>query len=647
VSLRLSLSLILALLVVATSLALTLKESHTQGNAAPAFPGAEGYGALSVGGRGGKVIEVTTLADGVPAPPGSLRACTEASGPRICVFRVGGAIELNPGARFEIKNPYLTIAGQTAPGGGILIKGFTGISVWTHDVIIRYVRFRLLGAGNPGQGQVNIYITNGAYNVIVDHCSASWALDENTLIWKRESPPSPDITNVTFQRCFIAEGLAGHGTGLLIGGQAPSNANPNLQSDVYLKIHEISVHHNLFAHNYDRNPRVATAGTQVINNVVYNWGSRVGVSEKKNTVDFINNYWKPGPMSGSLIYKHESSNITTGWVYPDPSIYMAGNIVKGSFETLSADNWALIKRSPTYEDPSAGPLPVSYRRNTPLLQAPFPITIQSATDAYTSILADVGANARLDCQGNWVPNSDAVDQRVIADVKNGTGWTGTGLVSPQAAGGFPNIASGIPCQDTDHDGMPDQWESMHGFTTTDGSDGSKDADGDGFTNVEEYLNGTKPKVPEPQVTPSPTLPVTPGPTLAVTPGPTPVVTPSPTPPREPGPTATPPPTQTPRQTPLPRATATPVLPTPTRAAPPPTPTPTTPPPEATSTPTPPPTATATPVLPAPTPATPQPAPTPAVTPPAAQGGAPSWVWLLIGVGVALAVGIGALVYLRR
>jgi len=164
---------------------------------------------------------VTTLADGVPAPAGSLRACAEDSGPRTCVFRVGGAIELKSGARFEIKNPYLTIAGQTAPGGGILIKGDAGISVWTHDVIIRYLRFRLLGTGSPGQGQVNIYIFNGAYNVIVDHCSTSWSLDENTTIYKKESPFSPDITNVTFQRCFIAEALAGHGTGLLIGGQAP------------------------------------------------------------------------------------------------------------------------------------------------------------------------------------------------------------------------------------------------------------------------------------------------------------------------------------------------------------------------------------------------------------------------------------------
>ena len=168
---------------------------------------------------------------------------------------------------------------------------------------------------------------------------------------------------------------------------------------------------------------------------------------------------------------------------------MSGNIVKGSFETPSVDNWPLIVRARTKDNPFFGPLSDSYRRYTPIPQAPFPIAIQSATDAYTSILADVGANARLDCQGNWVPNSDAVDQRVIADVKNGTGWTGLGVTSPAAAGGFPTIAAGTACVDTDHDGMSDEWESIHGFSSTDGSDSSKDADGDGYTNVEEYLNG--------------------------------------------------------------------------------------------------------------------------------------------------------------
>lgn len=442
------------------------------------------------------MIEVTTLADDFPAPAGSLRACTDASGPRTCVFRVGGIITLKSGARFEIKNPYLTIAGQTAPGGGILITGGSGIVVLTHDVIIRYLRSRLLGGGNPGSGQVNIGIRDGSYNVIVDHCSTSWSLDENVMIWK-DPLPGPDLTNVTVQRCLIAEGLAGHSTGLQIGGEDNYGVNPPL--DEALRIHEISVHHNLFVHNYDRNPRMGSNGSEIINNVVYNWGSRVGVSVKKNIVDLINNYWKPGPMSQSLIFKHESTQINLGWVYPDPSIYIAGNVVQGSFENPSDDNWQLIVRSPTPDDRSMGLLSLSYRRYTPLAQASLPITIESAASAYISVLADAGANARLDCQGNWIPNSDAVDIRVVADVQNGTGWSTLPPASPAEAGGFPVIATGTPCTDSDNDGMPNEFENLYGFNANDPSDNSKDADGDGYTNVEEYLNGTKPTTVEPQL----------------------------------------------------------------------------------------------------------------------------------------------------
>ena len=168
-----------------------------------------------------------------------------ASGPRTCVFRVGGTIELVPesisGTRFEITNPYLTIAGQTAPGGGIVVKGYSGISIRTHDVIIRYLRVGLDG-GIHDQGRSNIAIRNGAYNVIVDHCSTAWSFDESTAIWKQESPPSPDITGITFQRCVIAEGV-GKAHGLNIGGTIDYGISP--PSEEYLKVHEISVHHNL------------------------------------------------------------------------------------------------------------------------------------------------------------------------------------------------------------------------------------------------------------------------------------------------------------------------------------------------------------------------------------------------------------------
>jgi pectate lyase len=457
-----------------------------EGVAVRAFPGAQGWGAESIGGRGGKVIEVTTLADGVPAPVGSFRAALQAVGPRTIVFRVGGIIKLTN--LLKVGNPFLTIAGQTAPGGGVLITGHTGIVLATNDIIMRYLRFRLDGTGGIAQGQVNVGIANGSHHVIIDHCSLSWAFDENMYIWKTESPVSPDITDITIQRCFIAEGLAGHGHGLLIGGQDPSDDDPSLPSDAYLKVHRISTHHNLFAHNYDRNPRMSSAGCQVINNVVYNWGSHVGVSARKNTVDFINNYWKPGPMSKDIIYMHERLNELYGYEYPDPSILIRGNRVVGRFDNPLADNGPLIVQARTKADPFFRPLPASYRRSIPIAQAPFPISIQTPNNTYVSVLDDVGANAGLDSSGLWWPNSDAVDLRVLADVEGGTGWTDLGVTSPEAAGGFPTIAGGVAPVDTDHDGIPDEWESARELNPADAAD-AQVVGADGYTNLEKYLNG--------------------------------------------------------------------------------------------------------------------------------------------------------------
>ena len=154
-------------------------------------------------------------------------------------------------------------------------------------------------------------------------------------------------------------------------------------------------------------------------------------------MDFINNYWKPGPLSNLFFYKHESTNITTGWVYPDPSILIEGNIVPGIFDDPFADNWPLIVRDPAAGWPFGELLPSTYRRFTPLPQASSPITVQSAEEAYASVLDDVGANARLDEQGDWVPNSDAVDARVIMDVINGT--VSNGLIDSDSGSNIKRI----------------------------------------------------------------------------------------------------------------------------------------------------------------------------------------------------------------
>ena len=450
-----------------------------------AFPGAEGFGALSKGGRGGRIIEVTNLNG---SGPGSFRACAGASGPRVCVFRVSGTIEMLEDLR--ITAPYLTVAGQTAPGGGITIKTSGGIKIYTHDVIMRYIRVRNVGGGQPGQGQLNFHIGDGASNnVILDHCSTSWSFDENIAIHKNQVG-SPDMQNITVQRCIVAEGLWPHSTGIQMGGEWDLSVSPQIEE--YNNVHHASVHHNLFAHNSHRNPRVGTPYTEVINNVTYNWYGRIGEVVHETISDFINNYWKPGPMSQPINWYWDNTAGHGGVYLGDISIYIAGNIIEKRFPDPNADNWPMIQ---IHYGPDAGKqVPQTFRRFIPLPKAPMPVTIHSATEAYSSVVADAGANARLDCRGNWVPNSDSVDLRILQDVINRTGWDTLPPQSVEEAGGFPTIASVAPCQDSDHDGMPDEWEIAHGLNPNGSPTDAWILDLDGVAMLDHFLNGTEPRV---------------------------------------------------------------------------------------------------------------------------------------------------------
>jgi pectate lyase len=457
-----------------------LRANVTSSVPIPAFPGAEGFGALSVGGRGGQIIEVTNLEN---SGHGSLRAALEAEGPRIVIFRVGGTIRLHDEIR--IKDPYLTVAGQTAPGGGILLKGTDSklllIEKGAHDIIIRYLRLRNGSGKANGFGHDNISITGG-YNIILDHVSMSWSTDENASLYrKRYDAP---IYNVTIQRSNFGEGLQGHSNGLIVSGETDFS-DPENPIEAWRGIKNISIHHNLFIHNDTRNPRITSSGTQVINNVIYNWKRRIGETTRGSVIDVVNNYAKAGPVSSlEHLFLHENSSpIHPNDPYPNPSIYTEGNVVEPVQPEPNSDNWNLWKLNFSYAS-----VPASYRRSTPLQQAPIPVNVQSADDAYDSVLADVGANARLNCLGNWIPNSDAVDQRYITDVMN-NGGADEPIRRPYYGGGYPDIESRKSCDDRDRDGMPNVWEDLHHFNSRDPSDGSADADGDGYTNVEEYLNG--------------------------------------------------------------------------------------------------------------------------------------------------------------
>ncbi|MFB3829006.1 MAG: DUF4838 domain-containing protein [Bryobacteraceae bacterium] len=413
----------------------------------PAFPGAEGYGAMSRGGRGGKVLFVTNLND---AGPGSLREACLAKGPRIVVFRVGGLITL--ASPLKITEPYLTIAGQTAPGDGICIRGNL-FNVSAHDVVLRFLRFRLGDESRLEADTFSIYTP--ARNVIVDHCSASWSVDETLSA-------TGDIAGVTIQWCLISESLnhsvhhkGDHGYGSLIHATGG-----------------LTLHHNLWAHHTQRNPRLGDNNYKppfptfdVRNNVMYNWSAMCsGLADGDLKVNYVNNYIRPGPSSSKrkpiVLRRDTATEKARYWV--------SGNFVEGRPE-LTANNRDMFE-----------PLEYNGRKLFSLVDAPFetaPVRTQSPREAYEAVLANVGAT---------VPVRDAVDARIIRDVQRRTGKI---IDSQKEVGGWPEYRSGTAPRDSDQDGIPDAWETAHGMNPRNPSDaGAVDA-ASGYTKIELYLNG--------------------------------------------------------------------------------------------------------------------------------------------------------------
>jgi len=436
-----------------------------------AFPGAEGFGAYSKGGRGGQVLYVTNLDD---QGEGSLRWAIEKEGPRTIVFEISGTIDLKE--TLEIKNPFVTIAGQTAPGDGICLKGET-LLIHTHDVIIRYIRVRL-GDGKHGigskQGKDAISVRAGE-DIIIDHCSTSWALDEVLSV----SSQYPTLTRVTVQWCFITEALNpdGHGFGSLIRGAGGSKYS-------YL--------HNLYAHNCARSPRPGNYNRNSYdkdplgllldfrNNVLYNWArDHAGYNSDRKSVtrlNYVSNYLIPGENSepGSVAYSTGSTH---------NQAYFAGNYFN---DKLPDNPWSLVKFSEHY--PWDGDFRYGWtdeKKQAYMRTEPFeagPVQLEDAPTAYKRVLESGGAS--------W-PKRDAVDNRIVIDIKKRTGKI---INSQNEVGGWPKLKSRPATTDSDGDGMPDAWETRYGLDPNDASDGPKDRDGDGYTNVEECLNRTAPTV---------------------------------------------------------------------------------------------------------------------------------------------------------
>jgi hypothetical protein len=399
-----------------------------------AFPGATGYGAHADGGRGGRIIAVTTLDD---SGPGSLRACIDASGPRVCVFKVGGVIRFTT-ERPIIRNPYITIAGQTAPGGGILLTHAGGANAFTplvikntHDVIIRHIRVRPDRRGEI-RGSNSAFIIEGSHDVVLDHVSSSWSLDENVGGYAQND-------NVTISSSIFAEGIPRHDKCAL------------LSSDPKGPQH-LTFINNLCAHNGDRNPDInfpPGSCVEVINNVLYNgqvefaevWGSYGGTP-----VSIVGNWFRSGPNT------HIGAAAITRQVVGAkgaPRIYLAGNHLDGTLKLQTANvTEALVPQPPC-----------------PLTSKAIP-----AAEAYDRVLDGSGAFPR-----------DSIDQRIVNDVRDRTG----SIV--KEAGTLPTLDPGIPYADADEDGMSDTWEQANGLDIT-VNDAWADRNGDGWSNLDEFLD---------------------------------------------------------------------------------------------------------------------------------------------------------------
>lgn len=440
-----------------------------------AFAGAEGSGKNTTGGRGGIVIKVTNLND---SGTGSLRAAVIATGARIVVFEVSGNIKLK--SSLQIKNANITIAGQTALGDGICLQDYD-MQVAANNVIIRYMRFRL-GDTNVATIESDAFGGRNVEDVIIDHCSMSWSIDETGSFYHNK--------NFTMQWCFVTESMTNsghskgaHGYGGIWGGSPAS------------------FHHNLLAHHTSRNPRFdgglrysAGSGTGVgiygvdkvdyRNNVIYNWSGNSAYGGENGEYNMINNYYKAGPATpikvNRRIMQVTKDNATAA---PNPSsfgvgygtFYISGNYVDGN-PTITANNWnggidydtgvtqAMVQKASAFASES--------------------IPEHTAQQAYNAVLLYGGASLKR----------DAVDVRIAKEVKDGNAtYTGTisklmGIIDTQKdVGGWPTLMQTVALLDTDNDGMPDAWETAQKLNPNVANSNGNDLSS-GYTNIEVYMN---------------------------------------------------------------------------------------------------------------------------------------------------------------
>jgi len=442
-----------------------------------AFPGAEGGGMYTTGGRGGKVIHVTNLND---SGTGSLRAALAESGARTIVFDVAGLIELQ--SWLDIAKGDVTIAGQTAPGDGICLKNFS-TRVNADNVVIRFVRFRM---GDEKKTEDDAIWGRYHKNIILDHCSMSWSTDECSSFYAN--------VNFTMQWCILTESLRNsvhgkgkHGYGGIWGGK---NA---------------SFHHNLLANHDSRNPRIDhpqiydsyvsthRGNVDVRCNTIYNWGDNITYGGEDGWFNIINNYYKPGPASKDRQYFVDAYGSYTkeGKVYADkyPELYLSGNV--NTKHSLQNDITGIYWHNGA-----------SYGNYQTLKAAQHKLVGPSSEDIYTTTHTAENAFARICASAGASLKRDAVDDRACGDAQKGTatysnggnGSTGGIIDTPSAVGGWPAYTASAAeiekVKDTDGDGMPDWFEDQFGLDKNKAVDGNAmTLDHKGrYTNLEMYLH---------------------------------------------------------------------------------------------------------------------------------------------------------------
>ncbi|GET26963.1 T9SS type A sorting domain-containing protein [Prolixibacter sp. NT017] len=444
--------------------------AFAQGNDLPAFPGAEGYGKYTTGGRGGQVIYVTSLSDDYA--PGTLRYALYQSGPRIIEFKVSGTIQLK--SDLKITQPNVTIAGQTAPGDGICLRDYPVI-VEADNVIIRFMRFRM---GDAAKQQNDALGGRNHKNIIIDHCSASWSTDECVSFY--------DNQNFTLQWCIISESLrnsihekGSHGYGGIWGGE------------------KATFHHNLLADHDSRNPRFCGSRytnqpdeelVDYRNNVIYNWGHNSAYAGEGGSYNMVNNYYKSGPATSSSVrfrilqpYADDGSNQQPSGTYGH--FYIAGNYVENS-SNVTNNNWTGVSLHSSF---------TTYAPNVTLSDVRAanefsvePVKTTTAQEAYQDVLNYAGASLVR----------DTVDKRIVHDTQTGTptyndggnGSTGGIIDTQTAVGGWPELKSTTAPADSDGDGMPDEWEKANNLDPNNPNDAQQTTVDGQYPNLEVYLN---------------------------------------------------------------------------------------------------------------------------------------------------------------